>query len=452
MPRVFVVTTNRYLQFVVDVAASTFLTYVFSALVWGLIDGGGQGAAFLLMFVPGLLALLLGVIVVPFLLVPILGVGTGRFGFLLGPIVLAVTTYAVSSLALRQKEDVITALTNFAAEPIRADHALLALEGEVKCDQACVKVLATSNHTIALRVDDRRGLNWALYTPATGSACLAKENAELALDFLKLGFPGRCAIRTTIANFDDGLYLRKRTPDPRWRPAPDLPGGFTGTVYEYFERIDGRDHVLARHMKGTMAPMTHSLLLVEKRPGSIDAGRPIDKYIFLANVLGENVDALRTPPDPFPFDQVLAEIEAYAGRKENVGQGVSTSIQDFAARAWRSVAGLEGHQGPDYLKRRMLKQFTSRDPFHIELALGSTYDLPLGSRRFADADDLMLDLMFIPISGDASLALQALLEGQFAFGRPPPSAELRDRAKAHLSDPDLKPWQQEFLKRIGLLA
>jgi hypothetical protein len=447
MPQFFVVTTNRYLQFVVDVAVSAFLTYVLSALVWGLIAEGGQGAAFLVMWT-GLLFLLPVVIAVPFLVFPTWAVATGRFGLMFGPIILAATTYAVSSLVVRQKEDVISTLTSVRAEPVRADHTLLALGGEGQCDQACVKVLATSNHTIALRVEDRRVLNWTLYTSATGSVCLAKENAALALDFLQNGFPGKCATQTTIVNFDDGLYLRKRMPDPRWWPAPDLPEGFTGTVYEYFERIGGQDHVLARYMKGGMAPITHSLLLVEKRPRPIDAGHPIDRYIFLANAVGENVDALRRPPDPFPFDQVLAEIEAYFGRKEIVNGGSST-IQNLAMLAWQSVARSEGRQGQDYLKRRMLKQFASRDPFHIELALRLTYDLPPGSRRFSDADDLMLDLMFVPISGDASSQLQKLLEEQFAADRPPPSAELRDRAKAHLNDPDLKPWQRQFLNRLS---
>jgi len=448
MPRFFVVTTNRYLQFAFDVAASAFLTYVLSAMVWGLIAGAGQGAAFAAMWVPGLLALVSVTTIIPLAVLPIWGVAADRWGFVLGPIVLAAATYAVSSLVARQKEDAIAALTNFAAEPVRADHTLLALEGEGTCDEACVKVLATSNHTIALRADDRKGLNWTLHTLASGSVCLAKENADLAIDFLRDGYPGKCATRSTIVNFSDGLYLRKRTPDPRWRPAPDLPTGFTGMVSEYFERIDGQDHVLARSMKGEMAPMSHSLLLVEKRPRSINAGHPIDKYVFLANAAGEAVDTLRRPAVPFPFDEALTGIETYLGRKEIVAGGTST-IENLALHAWRSVARLEGRQGPDYLKRRMLNQFASRDPFRIELALGLIHDLPLGARRFSDADDLMFDLMFIPISGDASPLLQRLLEEQFSVGRPPVSTELRDRAKAHLNDPDLKPWQRQFLIRLS---
>ena len=450
MPQFFVVTTSRYLQFVVDVAVSALLTYVLSAVIWGLIDSGGQGAAFAAMWVPGLLLLLPVAIAVPFVVFPILSVASGRFGLLFGPIILAATIYAVSSLAIRQKEDVIATLTNIAAEPVRADHSLLALGDEVGCDQACVKVLATSNHTVALRVEDRRVSNWTLYTPATGSACFTKENAKLALDFLQDGFPGKCATQTTIANFDDGLYLRKRTPDPRWWPASDLPEGFTGTVYETFERIDGQDRVLARYMKGAMAPKTHSLLLVEKRPPPIDAGRPVDKYIFLAKAVGENVDWLRRPADPFPFDEVLSGIEAYFGRNEIVGGG-SATIEDFAVRAWTSVARLEGRNGPDFLKRRMLAQFASRDPFHIGLALRLRYDLPSGASPFPDADALMFDLIFVPVSGDASPALRKLLEEQFAVGRPPLSAELRDRAKARLNDPDLWPWQREFLNRLSNL-
>jgi hypothetical protein len=85
MPRFFVVTTNRYLQFVVDVAASAFLTYVLSAMVWGIIAEGGQGAAFAAMWVPGLLALVLVTTIVPFAVLPIWGVAADRWGFVLGP-------------------------------------------------------------------------------------------------------------------------------------------------------------------------------------------------------------------------------------------------------------------------------------------------------------------------------------------------------------------------------
>jgi hypothetical protein len=205
-------------------------------------------------------------------------------------------------------------------------------------------------------------------------------------------------------------------------------------------------------MKGTLAPMSHSLLLFEKRPGSIEAGRPIDKYVFLANAIGENVDTLKTPPDPFPFDEALSEIETYFGRTEKVDyKGAKTTIQHFAVRAWQSVARLEARRGPDYLKRRMLKLFATRDPFHIEPALGSIWDIPVGARRFSDADDLIFDLVFIPLSDDRVIsALQTLLQYQFAPRGPPPSAEQRDRAKAHLNDPDLKPWQREFLYQISI--
>lgn len=117
MPRFFVVTTNRYLQFVFDVAASAFLTFVLSTMVWGLIAGGGQGAAFAAMWVPGILALVLVTTIIPFAVLPIWGVAADRWGFVLGPIILAAATYAVSSLAVRQKEDAIAVLTNFATEP-----------------------------------------------------------------------------------------------------------------------------------------------------------------------------------------------------------------------------------------------------------------------------------------------------------------------------------------------
>lgn len=447
-------TSNRYLVLLADTLASAVISFVLSALAWGFVGSMGQGGLFLVMFVPALLALFVGVIFVPFVVGPIYGLVKGRFGFLLGPVLLVVVVYPLSWVALRHKEAAIAALAVTPAEPVRTDHALLAIDDEDFCKEGCMKVLANSAYAIALRGEywhrpypDRR---WTLYRQATGAACLAKENVELALEFLRLGYPGKCAVRELIDNFDEGLWLRKRSPDPRFRLPPDLPPdlpkGFSGTVYEYFERVGGEDRLLARHIKGGFAPeKSDPLILIEKRPKAIDAGSKMDKNIFLANAIKSDADQLWKPADPFPFDEVWTGIESYLGRKERYGPG---TIEDAAALRWMGIARLARQQAPQLLKQRVLSLFASRDPFRVKIGLGSIYDIPSSDRIFAGADDIIFDLTFVAV-GERSLLLQTLLEWQFPPGGSPVSTEIRERAKAHLNDPDLKPWQRQFLTRIG---
>lgn len=454
MPWSSSLTSNRYLGFLADTLASALISLVLSVFAWGFVGSMGQGAVFVVMFAPALLALLLGLVFVPFVVGPIYGLVKGRFGFLLGPLLLAAVVYPLSSVAMRHKEEAIAALAATTSVPVRTDHTLFAIDGDSVCKEGCVKVLANSPYTIALRGEywgNHRDRRWTLYKLATGTACLAKENIELAFDFLRLGYPGKCAVRELIDDFADGLLLRKRSQDPRFRLPPDLPHdlpkSFSGTVYEYFERIAGQDRLLARHITGVFAPeRSDPLIAIEKRPKAIDAGPKLDKNIFLANAIKGDADLLWKPADPFPFDDVWTGIESYFGRKEPYGAG---TIEDAAALQWLGIAQLARQQAPQLLKRRVLGLFASRDPFRVNVGLNYwTYDLPSNDRIFAGADDIIFDLTFVAV-GDRSPLLENLLQTQFPLGGPPASTELRERAKAHLGDPNLKLWQRQFLTRIG---
>ncbi|MBB4428786.1 hypothetical protein GGD66_007381 [Bradyrhizobium sp. CIR48] len=447
-------TSNRYLVLLADTLASAVVTLVLSVFAWGFVGSTGQGGLFLVMFVPGLLALFAGLLLVPFVVGPIYGMAKGRLGFLFGPVLLAAVVYPLSSLALRHKEETIAALAVTTAEPVRTDHNLLAIDDEDFCKEGCVRVLANSAYTIALRGDYWQRSNdprWTLYRQATGAACLAKENVELAFDFLRLGYPGKCAVREPIDHFDDGLWLRKRSPNPRFRLPPDLPPGlpkdFNGTVYEYFERIGGEDRLLARHIKGGLLPeASDPLILIEKRPKAIDVGPKMDTNIFLAKAIKGDAEQFWKPADPFPFDETWTGIESYFGRKERYGAG---TIEDAAALQWMGIARLARQQAPQLLKQRVLGLFASRDPFRVKVGLLHwTYDIPSSDRIFVGADNVIFDLTFVAVE-ERSWDLEMLLQGQFPAGGQPVSTEIRERAKAHLSDPDLKPWQRQFLMRIG---
>ncbi|MBR0870144.1 hypothetical protein JQ633_07240 [Bradyrhizobium tropiciagri] len=447
---------NRITAFVVDTLLSAVGVFILSEAAWGIIGASGQGGAFAVAFVPFLLVLFIGCIAAPFLAVSIYGLVKLRFGFVLGPALAAAATFATSTSELQRKEDVIAGLTRATSEPVETNHRLLAIDGwrgGHSCETNCIKVLATSGHTIALTSGHARNSEWALYTGASGEICHATENAPLALEFLRLGFPGKCAARQTIAAIDDALILRVRTPDPRYWPATELPTSFRGTVYETLERIDGKDRLLARRMVGQMAQQMSGLtLLFGKRPPKLDAGPPIDEDTFLASAIDMPVDLLLKPADPFPLDRTLGEIEGYLDSKDIVPGSSGMPMAFLAQTASEHVTRLHGPQSPDIMKRHILSQLESREPRRIELALFAMNQLPPNEQKaFPEADGPLLDLAFMPLSDRSVSLLYSAIQWQFAPGRPPPSAEIRERAKAHLNDPDREAWQRQILAKISVL-
>jgi hypothetical protein len=245
------------IQLVGDIGISAALVAVLSTVGWACVGGlDKHGGAFWLM-VPGVLGFIELLLAAPLIAVPVYGVAKGRLGFVIGPVFLVMIVYGFSALILKQKEDVFAELTPFAAEAVQ-DHTLLALDDNdhgSSCDEACIKVLATSNHTLAMRVDwdiwrretgTPRG--WFLYTQIDGTACFARENAKLALNFLLKGFPGKCATKKRISDFDDGLLLRIVRVEAKGHPLPYLPEGFSGS-HKRWPRPD--DAVLAYVRKTT---------------------------------------------------------------------------------------------------------------------------------------------------------------------------------------------------------
>ncbi|WP_143271730.1 hypothetical protein [Bradyrhizobium mercantei] len=447
---------NRAAPFVVDTFLSAVAVFILSEAAWGIIGASGQGGAFAVAFVPLLLALFIGCIAAPFLAVPIYGLAKGRYGFVLGPAIAAAATYATSTWELQRKEDVVAGLTSTTSAPIEANHRLLPVDGwrlGDKCATNCIKVLATSSHAIALSSGDARNKHWTVYTGADGEICRATENMGLTLEFLRLGYPGKCATRQTIADFDDGLIVRVRTPDPRYWPAADLPKSFRGTVYESFERVDGKDRLLARHMVGYMGQeMSGLMLLFGKRPQKLDAGPPLDEDSFLANAINMPADLLLNPADPFPLDQVLGEIESHLDRKDIVPGSRDMPMAFIVQTAWEAVMRIQGPQDPDIMKRHILSLLTSREPRRIELALLGMNLLPPNDQKpLPDADGPLFDLAFIPLSDRSISLLYTAMQWQFAPGRTPPSSDIRERAKAHLSDPDREAWQRQVLAKISVL-
>jgi hypothetical protein len=427
-----------------DTCISAVIAAFSAACVWS----AAVAMGIVLMFAPGLMVLFFAAYAAPFILLPIYGLAKQRIGFVFGPIILAGIVYGGSFLLITEEKDLFIGLTSYTAEPERKNHTLLAVEDDNNnlCDKVCIKVLATSNHTVALRSNTRAPRSWMLYSQAEGATCLGKDNARLALEFLLWGYPGKCATRREVAEFDDGLLLRVITSDARWPRKSDLPKGFTGETDEYFERIGGKDRFLARHIKGGLSNRTQFLLLFERRPPAIDAGPPIDRLSFLANAIGTDIETLRKPAEPFPFDEVLTGVEKYFDQKDAIG----ADALGTARWTWSQIASNASRTQPQLLRERILRLLKSHEAFRINMGIEAIYNLRLDERTFPD--DVMLDLVFAPITEPATISLlEKQLERQFARGRLAPAGDVLERARSHLNDPNLKPWQSRILGRISQL-
>ncbi|XUM21878.1 hypothetical protein ACRAVF_32515 [Bradyrhizobium oligotrophicum S58] len=442
---------RRLLLLLLDVVLSAGIVFIVSLAEAVLFASLPNSLVFAAMFASPLLLIPLGLACAPFLAIPLYGLVKGRYGFLLGPIVLAGAIYLHSSWRVQQDEDALVEMAVTRQQPDKQNHALLAIESSKSYEDASIRVLATSAHEVALKSTGYGRIDWTLYRPADGAACLAPENAVRALDFLRLGYPGKCATKSSVVDFDDGLFLSERNHDGKyWLAADDLPIRFHGYVYELLERNSGHSRVLARRIKGTMdMKWVLPLALFEKRPTPVDAGSPVDGEGLLAESIGVSRNDLRNPVDPFPYDEVLIGIEQYFGRQQLVGSGAST-LEAMAVDRWRNIALMEHTQFPARIQGRMLGLFASHDPLRVALGL-SLYRAvtPPSAPGWAGADELLLDLIGIPVSGHAEAVLQSLLERQFRPERTDISPEVRASARMRSNDPGLKPWQRELLARIG---
>lgn len=435
------------LRFLGDLAISAAISFALSAGWWAFLDSLGRGGAFMFMFAPLLLLALPALVYAPFAIVALYGLIRLRPGLVAGPLVLAVVAYANSASDLAKRETAIAVAIPAVQAPLMPDHRVLALtnrSSSTQCEAACIRILATTDHVIALTISEIR--RWEIYTPASGAICSAAENAVLAIEFLEQGYPDKCALKTTAADLAEGLLLRKFVVD-QYHHAPGMPEGFYGTVYELHERISGQDRLLARRVVGGLNPAgPHSLMAFAKRSPPIDSGPPLDERQFLATATKIAPAALFDKAQPFPFDQVLDGIESYFDRKEVVSQTRLRSIEDFAGYTWWVVAGSGVRSHEADLRKHVVRLLTSSDEPRLEAVINTIGQMPVDQRIFAD--DRLLDLTFDPRAGISSRAV-GVLTNRFRDGRFPPSDELRARAKSHLDDTGLTPEQRQLLVRIS---
>jgi hypothetical protein len=447
MPRIErMMMLRRLVRFLADVLISAVISGSLSMMIWGLFGSLGSGWGLLLMLLP--LQLVFWILVYgPFVLLPVYGLKRSRWGFVAGPVMLGVAAYVFSTMVLKQADAEIAALIPQGAEPVWTDYAILATDGgSTGCDDTCMKILATSGYALARTNEHLKDHRWRLYRVASGQVCFATDNAALALEFLRHGYPGKCAVAETVADFGDGLILRTRTVDTH-RPAPDLPKGFEGTAYEFSERSSGRTTLMARRMVGVMAePLPQPLMIFGAKQQRFDMGPPIDEKQFLANALKIPVDDLFKRPQPFPFEEVLDEIEKYFDRKEIVERFRTRSIEGFAENAWQGVISSEGRGHTDELLRRITRLLASDDPIRVTAAVHGLSNLDSEQQVFAD--DRVLELAFVAMPADATSAIHALLKSRLSRGGLSVPDGLRERARSRLDDPDVTAAQRQVLMLI----
>ena len=437
---------RRLVGFLADVLISGAVSVALPTIIWGLVVSlGPLGIVFLL---TPLQAMLWMLIYGPFVALPLYGLIRFRPGFVVGPVILGLAAYVYSTTALKKADAEIAALIPPAAEPVRTDYAIIATDGSNDwCDATCIRGLATSPHAFARLSEHVKDHRWRVYSVATGETCLTQENATLALEFLQQGYPGKCAVLETVADFGEGLILRTRTVD-RYRPASDLPKGFAGAGYELSERRAGHTTLLARRITGVMAPpLPEPLMMIfGKKQERFDIGPRIDEKQFLATALKIPIDDLIKRAQPFPFDEVLDEIEKYFGRKEIVNRAQMRSIEGVAENAWRQVVLYERRAHIDELQRRIKRLLAGDDPIRVTAAVHGLSALDGEQQAFAD--ERVLELAFVAMSPDTMSAIRALLEQRIRGGLSIPDA-LRERARSRLNDPDVTAAHRQVLVLIA---
>jgi hypothetical protein len=441
-------TRRRLVRFLADVLLSAGISSVVSIFIWSLFEALGAGWG-LLLLIPPFQQVYWLLVCAPFVLVPLYGAARGRPGFVMGPVLLGLAAYPLSTAALKKSDAEIAALTSEVAAPVRTNYAILAIDGgNAACDAICMKILITSSYIVALTHENVKDHLWYVYRVASGQSCFAPENVALAMNFLRTGYLGKCAVWETVADFGEGLVLRTRTVD-KYHPAPELPRGFAGTVYELYERNSGRSRLLARRVAGTLAPpLPGPLMVFGRRPERLDVGPPIDKEQFLANALKLSVADLNKPPQPFPFDEVLDEIERYFGHKEIMGRDdLKRTVEEFAAYSWQDIVRGEGPGHTDQLQRRIKRLLASEEPIVLTAAVRALWTLDMEKQGFAD--DRLLELAFVAMSAGPASEIHSLLKYRLSRGRVAVSDEWRERARSRLNDPAVTPEQREIL---GLIA
>lgn len=422
-------------SFAVDVVVSVVLSFAITAATEAAMDpGSGVGIGIFFVLTPLIIFL-------PFL--PYVGViatilyGSirSRPGFVVGALLLAGASFLIGTVQRLSDRYEMARLATATLTPASRTHEVIAIQGKsTACDAACRHIVATTPFALAMKEDQSK--HWVIWRRAEGDICTNDEHAKSTLEFLLLGYPGICAVKSSEQDISDAIVFRERSVSQHW-PAPDLPPNFTGRIYEISERIGGHESLLGRQLTGGLESRLPPAVagFGGRLPGAdaIDVGPRIDYDDFLAAASGISSRQLREQRH-MPLAATLDEVEKYFDRAD---------VRLLAPWMWLGVLCGPGRGHSDVWLPRVERMLASDDPVRIGVALEALFDLPVAERDFAQ--DRFIELAFSPLTGMRDSPIPTRLNGHLISPTEPFRSEVRARARARfLDDASLTPEQRQI--------
>ncbi|QND71366.1 hypothetical protein [Tardiphaga robiniae] len=376
-----------------DVLVSVILTFALSSVLWGFLGAFHGPLLWLLLPFGRIIPLLIFGIPASIF---VYGLVKLRLGFVLGPLLLAGVVVTATHVSVTAALTAVNAYATPGLDPPSRPHVVLGFEGSADCDVACVRILATSTHTLAFRRDATK--EWRLYRRGSGDECETADRWPSKLEFLRAGFLNSCATDSPIPELSDALIIRERVTSGRLTVLPRL---FHGVIHEISERMDGRERLLGRMVSGTIRfPVPDAVAIfafgVER---SISAGQAINTKTFLSAATGIP-EAELYAFHAFPPATIMDDLERFFDRPQ---------VSNLAIGAWARIALANSKDHADVMKPRIDRLLASGSANRIAAGLAALFGFPEMDRHFAR--DRIIELAFNPLVDAPEALLLSSLKG-----------------------------------------
>lgn len=352
-------------------------------------------------------AFMLPVIIFGFLVGPIvvfiIGALRGRPGFAIAPIfvllVVVGVRYANLEIATHRAEETVEEAAGLNlypfAEPARK-HDLVIIEdsydnrAEGRCSIICEQILLTSDYDVAL--PEQNSKEWRIYRRANDhDLCIQPAQIESYLSMLAQRRIDTCITLSREVPRRSGLVVRENQSSDA--PVKELlPKGLRGSVYEFYERIDGTDRLLGR----VVSAVIQAPLLSDRKPTTSDL--KLTGAAFYAEALKLPI-AERPRPGDAGLNVVIASLEPL------LTDGASA---DKARETFRLLGGRsDGEVEPK--RAAILRLWQSDDPALVKLGLRSLYSI----REFGL--DFAKPAVAAALSSEDSDTMKAAVSSLYAF-------------------------------------
>lgn len=352
-------------------------------------------------------AFMLPVIIFGFLVGPIvvfiIGALRGRPGFAIAPIIILLVVVGVRytnlEIATHHAEETVEEAAGLNlypfAEPTRK-HDLVIIEdsydnrADGRCSIICEQILLTSDYNVAL--PEQNSKEWRIYRRANDhDLCIQPAQIESYLSMLAQRRIDTCITLSREAPRRSGLVVRENQSSDA--PVKELlPKGLRGSVYEFYERIDGTDRLLGR----VVSAVIQAPLLSDRKPTTSDL--KLTGAAFYAEALKLPI-AKRLRPGDAGLNAVIASLEPL------LTDGASA---DKARETFRLLGGRsDGEVEPK--RAAILRLWQSDDPALVKLGLRSLYSI----REFGL--DFAKPAVAAALSSEDSDTMKAAVSSLYAF-------------------------------------